>query len=58
MQREKKLTHGADQNDSLDLWALVLKESSQQLHSGPPYMEVKLLGAEMQTTGVGTNVTI
>lgn len=40
---EEKLTHGADQNDTLDLDALVLQESSQQLHSRPTYVEVKLL---------------
>lgn len=40
---EEKLTHWANQNDTLDLDPLVLQESSQQLHPRPTYMEVKLL---------------
>lgn len=40
---EDTLTHGADQNDTLNLDTLVLQESSQQLYPGPTYMEVKLL---------------
>lgn len=37
------LTHWADQDDALDLVTLVLQQSGEQLHSGPPHVEVKLL---------------
>lgn len=49
---KEKFTHGADQDDTLHLWPLVLQQSRQQLHPRPTHMEVKFLKNKTKKTTI------
>ena len=45
-------THGADEDNALQLSTLILQQGSQQLHPRPSHMEIKLL--QHATSNVNT----